>query len=101
MANTIDSAIEFLEKIKAEESVTIKFKKADGTERIMLCTLNFDKIPKSDRPKEVNLPKILNQINKNNLVHVYDLEKKGWRAVKFDKVEWLKDEEDIKFSIKK
>jgi len=101
MANIIDKATDFLDKIRSEDYVTIKFTKADGTERIMKCTLNFDKIPKSDVPKSVNISNILKNINNKGIVHVYDLEKKGWRSVKFERVEWLEDVNKNKFSIKK
>lgn len=67
----------------------------------MKCTLNFDKIPKDDKPKNVNLPNILNMINKNGVIRVYDLEKKGWRSVKFQTVEWVEDTQNIKWRIKK
>ncbi len=101
MANIIDKAVDFLEKIRNEDFVKLKFTKADGTERIMKCTLNFDKIPKSDQPKKIDLPKILKLINNSSVVHVYDLEKKGWRSVKFDRVEWLEDAENVRFNIKR
>lgn len=85
----IKTAIEFLEKIREAPEVTIKFKKKDGTTRVMNCTLNFDKIPRGDRPKSVNLAKILKLLNDKKIVHVYDLEKNQWRSVNFDSAEWI------------
>jgi len=70
MVDMIDDAIEFWEKIRSEENVLIKFKKQDGTIRIMDCTLNFDKIPKKDKPKEVDVPKILKLV-KNMVLFMY------------------------------
>jgi len=92
--NFIRSALDFFTKIKENDKVTIKFVKKDGTERIMKCTLNFDYVPLSDKPKDVNMAKILKLISKNGIIHVYDLEKKGWRSVPFDKVEWLETGEE-------
>jgi len=84
----IDSAIEFLDRIRSEDEATIFFKKKDNSDRIMKCTLNFDKIPKQDKPKGVDLKKILGLIKKN-ILHIYDIEKSGWRSVPVDRVEWL------------
>lgn len=91
-SSIIDNAIEFWEIIRDAGIVTVKFeKKSDGSTRIMKCTLDFTKIPKKDHPnKNINIPKILRLMQKSKIIHVYDLEKKGWRSVPFDKVEYLK-----------
>jgi len=99
--NSIKSAVEFLRKIRAEKEVRIKFTKKDGTERLMHCTLDFEKIPSDDHPKKVDLPNILELIDKHDIVHVYDLEKHGWRSVPYSRSEWLEDAEGVRFSIKK
>ena len=39
--------------------------------------------------KSVNIEKILSLIQKNKIMHVYDLNKKAWRSVPFDRVEWM------------
>jgi len=56
----------------------------------MKCTLNFELIPKDKQPKSVNIPKILKLMKESGLIHVFDLEKKAWRSVPFNKVDWLK-----------
>jgi hypothetical protein len=96
----ITSAIDFLKRIRAEDFVTIKFIKQDGTERIMKCTLNFDKIPHDHRPKKVDLSQILKLIHQNSILHVFDLEKIAWRSVPFDKVQWLQTPSKAMFTIK-
>jgi hypothetical protein len=96
----ITNAIEFLTKIRNEEEVKVKFIKADGTNRIMRCTLNFDKIPRSDKPKKVDLPKILKLLNTNKVLHVFDLDKKGWRSIPFLKTQWLETPSRKIFKIK-
>ena len=55
--------------------MTVTFKKKDGTERVMNCTLEADKLPpmeiKEDaKPKKENL----------DVVSVYDIDAKGWRS---------------------
>lgn len=101
MPEIIDSAIDFLDKVRSEKYVTIKFQKKDGSERIMKCTLNFDVIPKKHWPKSINLSKILKEVTKKKILHVYDLDKSSWRTVPYDRVEWLEDPEKERFSIRK
>ena len=98
MANTdldsdiIVSAVQFWKKVYDEKEVKIKFVTKDNRDRIMHCTLDFSKIPEEDHPKSVNIEKILKLIQVNKIMHVYDLEKLGWRSVgliilKIEKVE--------------
>ena len=89
MADTITNAIDFFDKINEEKEVTIKFIKKDKTVRIMKCTLDFETIPRSQHPKDLNMRKILNDMNVHKLLRVYDLEKRDWRSVPFDRVQWL------------
>jgi hypothetical protein len=97
----IDDAIEFWTKIRSEDEVTLKFKKKDDTIRIMKCTLNFSRIPVADRPKDVNIPKILKLVKDHNIIHVFDLEKQEWRSVPFDRCEWLQTPENRRYYMKK
>jgi len=98
--DVIKTAVEFLERIKAEDEVTVKFRKKNNEERIMRCTLNFGKIPKEKHPKDVNLAKILKLIDQYKIIHVYDLDKNDWRSVPFDRTEWLKTT-DKQYTIRK
>lgn len=55
--------------------VTVTFNKKDGSERVMTCTLEKDKLPPLEikenvKPKKENL----------DVVSVYDLNAKGWRS---------------------
>lgn len=88
-SDVIVSALQFWKKVYDEKEVSIKFTKADGTERIMRCTLDFKKIPAKDHPKGVNIQQILKLIQKNKIMHVYDLDVKGWRSVPFERVDYL------------
>jgi len=85
----IRSAVEFWQKVYETKEARIKFVKKDGNIRIMKCTLDFTKIPKKQHPKNVNIPKILKLMQTSGIMHVYDLEKKDWRSVPFQKVDWL------------
>jgi hypothetical protein len=96
----ITSAIDFLKKIKSQDSVTIKFIKKDNTVRLMKCTLDFKQIEKTSHPKGINLPAILSLIQKN-ILRVFDLEKQEWRSVPFDRVEYLETPTKERFYYKK
>lgn len=97
--DVITNVIDFLERIRKEDTVNIKFRKKDGSIRVMKCTLNFDRIPKSDHPKSVDLSKILKLISKSKILHVYDLDKQGWRSIPFETTEWLETPK-MKYHIK-
>ncbi len=86
----IDKAIDFIRILRVDES-KVSFIKKDGTARIMKCTLDFDKIPKEKRPKGIDITKILSLISKSNLLHVFDLEKKEWRSIPFDRTEYVEN----------
>lgn len=89
MADTITNAIDFLEKIKSEKVVTIKFIKQDGTIRIMRCTLDFTLIPDEKKPKTFDFVRILKEMKNSGILRIFDVEKEEWRSVKFQSVEWL------------
>lgn len=99
-SDIIVSAIQFWRKVYEEPEVVIKFTKQDGAERIMRCTLNFKRIPEKNKPKGVNIQQILKLIQQNKIMHVYDLDKKGWRSVPFDRVEYM-DTSEKRFYVKK
>jgi len=62
-----------------ESVLVVTFNKLDGDERIMTCTKKFELIPESSRPKTDKKPP------KGN-VTVWDLNAKGWRSFKYDRV---------------
>jgi hypothetical protein len=86
MAEVLETVIDFLKIIKGEKEVYVKFTKKDGTERVMRCTLDFNLIPKNQRPKGFDVVKFLSKIQKSKILSVYDLEKKEWRSVPFDRL---------------
>jgi len=67
----------------------VTFTKVDGTERVMMCTLNPTLLPKIEESTE---PKKERKENLN-VVPCYDLEAKGWRSFRLDSVK------DFEFSV--
>lgn len=98
--DVIRSAVEFWEKLYATKEAKVKFVKKDGTIRIMKCTLDFSRIPKTQYPKDVNMPKILKLMQTSGIIHVYDLEKKDWRSVPFKQVDWLETGDQERYKIR-
>jgi hypothetical protein len=66
------------------DEVTVTFTKLDGTERVMRCTTNMDKIPAEQHPQGEN--KYAGTRN----VRVYDLDISEWRAFNLDRVKGFK-----------
>jgi hypothetical protein len=60
--------------------VEVRFLKADGTERVMKCTLQSDVIiageKKTERTKPVN----------EEVLNVWDVEKDAWRSFRLDAI---------------
>lgn len=60
---------------------TVTFTKADGTERVMKCTLNPEKLPKVELKENIKPRK-----ENNTAMRVFDLEKNEWRSFTIKKV---------------
>lgn len=70
---------------------TIVFVKADGTEREMRCTLNWNYIPTDKQPGKPSIDGIVkeSQQRKEPDVHslrVFDTDKLEWRSFRFDRL---------------
>lgn len=80
---------EILSIIKSPKNVKVKFvKKTDGKDRIMNCTLDFDRIPKEFHPKGEK--KTAAKADKvSPYLPVFDLENKGWRIIPLYKLDWI------------
>ena len=88
MKHMLDAATEVLRRYKENDVVTVTFIKKDGTRRVMKSTLRMDLIPIEQKPKQLDLTKILAKI-KQGLLSVYDLEKMEWRSVPMDRIETI------------
>lgn len=82
--NTIEELKQDLAKLLKESIVSILFKKKDGTERNLLCTLKPDLLPSVEQ-KETDEPKKEKKKSDTNLA-VWDLEKNAWRSFRLDSV---------------
>lgn len=67
----------WLKSMLAVSEATITFTKIDGSERVMKCTLEPDKLPKSEI-KEDATPRPFSTSTK--ALRVFDLEKNEWRS---------------------
>ena len=76
----IDQKDMIKEKLRAG-NCTVVFKKKDGTERTMLCTLNEDAIPLDSRPKHNETSN-----RSEDAVAVLDLEINAWRSFRYDSI---------------
>ena len=63
--------------------VRVTFTKKDGTERTMLCTTSFDKIPEDQHPKGEQTS------SSDEAQRVFDLEKQEWRSFRWDSVKYI------------
>lgn len=76
MHTTFETITEILKK----SIVQVVFKKTDGTERVMKCTLNEKYLKpytkKTDREKAPN----------KDTISVWDLDNEGWRSFKLENV---------------
>jgi len=68
-----------LTNLLREDILVITFKKLDGDERVMTCTKSFDVIPEDMRPKT-------NKESKQGTVTVWDVNAKGWRSFRYDRI---------------
>lgn len=83
MFDTNDNFVEkaaLLESLRAGE-VTVKFTKADGTQRTMCCTLKD--VPSEFLPKT---PESKGNTEDSPVVKVFDIEKQGWRSFRYDSI---------------
>ena len=76
-----DKFSEWLKGMLHVGPATVTFTKADGTERVMNCTLEADKLPKVEL-KEGAKPRK----ESTTSMRVFDLEKNEWRSFTIKKV---------------
>lgn len=78
------------------QSITVTFVKADGTDREMTCTLNWDLLPEKEKNKPVApVTESAKKPRKEPDVHtlrVFDLEKQEWRSFRFERLKKISAE---------
>ena len=73
--------------LENNERVAVTFTKADGSDRTMQCTRQFDQIMANDNQTlleslHTKKSKNVSLETKENNITVYDVEKQGWRSFK-------------------
>lgn len=78
---------ELIEKLQTD-IVVVTFKKADGSERNMVCTKQISKIPQEFHPKTEKVVKLDENGNPiiSDTITVWDLDKADWRSFNFSRV---------------
>lgn len=88
-------SIEYLKSVLREKIITVVFRKKDGTERNMLCTLRPDVLPPMPEKDETAEPKKERKVNPD-VIAVYDIEANGWRSFQFDSLIKIVESGEIK-----
>ena len=66
--------------------IEVTFTKKDGTDRVMLCTLNKEYLP-----EQKDLEEEISKRNKSDeVIAVWDVENNGWRSFRWDSVKGYK-----------
>jgi len=71
-----------LKKLLSENKLSVLFTKKDGEKRAMLCTLQADYLPVTDKKEGDEVKKVKKQSDEN--ISVWDLEKNSWRSFRLD-----------------
>ena len=82
--NLFESLKADLKKLLHEKTMSVLFKKKDGTERTMICTLQPEHMPHIDKQEgdEVKTERKESETS----IRVWDLEKKDWRSFRIDSI---------------
>jgi len=87
----------WVRELLGKQAITVTFTKADGSERQMQCTLNYDRIPddKHPKPTDTDLAPVDGIVREGkqpkkqtdpHSIRVFDLEKSEWRSFRFDRL---------------
>jgi hypothetical protein len=69
-----------------ERVVTVKFKKADGSERVMKCTLLQSMIPQTTKTVAETNNTVKERKENDSVVAAWDVEAAGWRSFRIDSI---------------
>jgi hypothetical protein len=81
---------DWIRSLLQKSAVTVTFTKADGTDREMLCTLDYAQIPETPA-KPLPIDGIVKESKQRkqpdeHSLRVFDLDKKEWRSFRFDRL---------------
>lgn len=88
-ADDVNKAImrDWIRSLLQKQPVTVTFIKADGTERAMRCTLNWDYIPAQEHVKPVTEATAKPRKEPDpEVFRVYDLEQDAWRSFRIERL---------------
>ena len=93
-ADDVNKAIirDWIKSLLQKSEITVTFVKADGTDREMLCTLNWDFIPSAAITLVLPVDGIVKESKKPrkdpdpHSLRVFDMEKQEWRSFRFDRL---------------
>ena len=72
--------------LRTSESLTVTFTKADGSERVMKCTLNPLYTPPIEVTDPPVPPKEPTEVKEDTVCKVFDIEAQAWRSFKWNSV---------------
>ena len=76
--------------LKKGLTIKVDFVKKDGSNRTLIGTINFDRIPKVDHPRNTG------KAEATGVQRIYDLEIGEWRSVPLDRiVSWEETEYEV------
>lgn len=92
---------DWVRSLLQRQPVTVTFIKADGSERAMRCTTNWDHIPESEKIKPITEAMIDSAKKPRKepdpaVFRVFDLDKSEWRSFRIDRLKSITAE--LKFS---
>ena len=82
---------DWVRSLLQKDAVTIVFVKADGTDREMRCTLNWDQIPMHKHPGQPSIDGLVRESQERkqpdeHSLRVFDLDKGEWRSFRFERL---------------
>lgn len=79
MNDNVKFDYDYVKDLLVHGIVTVRFTKADGSERIMKCTLRKDILPQPDYLTNL-------QAHDTERLAVWDIENEGWRSFRLDSI---------------
>ena len=74
-----------LQNILSQNVLTIDFTKLNGDKRVMTCTLREDMKPPAKKDDAMSQKKV-RELNREELVSVWDVNAKGWRSFRYNRI---------------
>jgi hypothetical protein len=74
-----------LQNILSQNVLVVDFTKLNGDKRVMTCTLREDMKPSATKDDTMSQKKV-REINREELVSVWDVNAKGWRSFRYNRI---------------